>query len=62
MKCKCGNEQGKPRVKPFPVTFIDVKTKQPMELMYNGSMNVHDGQTQCWFCAVNSLLGYNGKS
>lgn len=48
MKCKCGNETGKPRVNPFPVSYVDIKTKQTMEYLYMGGFNQRG---QCWFCA-----------
>ena len=46
MKCKCGNEQGKPRVSPYPVAFTDIKTKKEMEILYMAGF-IGD---KCWFC------------
>lgn len=51
MKCKCGNEQGKPLVKPSPVTFVDVKTRQEVSLVFNAGFAFYpDGTNRCWFC------------
>lgn len=50
MKCKCGNEQHKPRVNPFPVSYRDVKTKEEMIVLYNGGMCQIENGIQCWFC------------
>lgn len=46
-KCKCGNETGKPRVSPFPVSYVDQKSKQVVELLYMGGFSQH---CLCWFC------------
>jgi hypothetical protein len=64
MRCRCGNEQGEPRVSPFPVSFVDVKTRQEVFIYYNGGFveggwAVGDPDTDpggypadptCWFC------------
>ncbi len=53
MKCsKCGNEQGKARVSPFPVSFIDIKTKQSVQIFYMGGF-IGD---KCWFCQFSKPL------
>jgi len=49
MRCTCGNEQGKPRINPYPVTIVDSKTKKEVELLY---MAGHMPDGTCWFCAV----------
>ena len=47
LKCKCGNEQGKPRVSPFPVSFLDDRSKKRIDLLYMGG---HTPDGKCWFC------------
>jgi hypothetical protein len=54
MKCKCGNELGKPRVKPFPVSFIDVKTKEEQKILYMGGFETSGDEPVCWFCVFTS--------
>lgn len=46
MKCKCGNEQGKPLKNPRPVTMT--MKGETVQLHYTGGMSA-DGK--CWFCA-----------
>ena len=48
MKCKCGNEQGKPRVSPWPFSFKE--GKEVIHLYFNGGMVQVKGETKCWFC------------
>ena len=47
MKCRCGNELGKPRVSPFPVSFLDEKTRKLVDVYFMGGFV---GE-KCWFCA-----------
>jgi hypothetical protein len=47
MKCQCGNEFARARVKPFPVSFVDVKTKKTMEILYMAGFSK---EGLCWFC------------
>lgn len=47
-KCKCGNEQGKPRVSPHPVSFKDDKTHNIVQLPYMGGFTTLG---MCWFCS-----------
>lgn len=53
-KCACGNEQGRPRVSPFPITIpAEKKTDPPLQILYMGGMREIEGGTgyECWFCA-----------
>jgi hypothetical protein len=51
LKCKCGNEQGKALVKPAPVSFFDVKTKQEVFIYFMaGFVTYPDGTSECYFC------------
>lgn len=51
MKCACGNEQGKKRVKPFPITIGGTKKGEEVELLYMAGMRPLEKGFQCWFCA-----------
>lgn len=46
-KCKCGNELGKPRVSPYPESFIDSVTKKKVDLLFMAGFSQHG---LCWFC------------
>jgi hypothetical protein len=54
MKCKCGNEQGKPRVNPYPVSFKDDRSGKVVVLPYMGGFVTN--WNLCWFCAFPSTL------
>ena len=50
MKCPCGNELGKPRVKPYPISYKDIKSKEVVHLSYNGGFAINLDPPLCWFC------------
>ena len=50
MKCKCGNEQGSPRIKPFPIIIGGIRKGEEVEVLYAGGMRKIVGGFECWFC------------
>lgn len=55
MKCKCGNEQGKPLVSPRPIKIGGLKKDDSVDVLYMGGMcHLPDGLVQCWFCAFST--------
>lgn len=53
MKCKCGNEQGKPQVNPQIVSFKDTRSREEVQIFFMAGF-IGD---QCYFCAVPLCVG-----
>lgn len=51
MKCKCGNEQGKPMVSPQRVRIGGMKKDDHVDVYYMAGFCMgSDGSERCWFC------------